>query len=1018
MWHSILSNLKLSFSSIYIFTLCFFISFLHAHDVVLTAEKDYTVSPVEALNSINIDFTFLDHMGFLWVSSGSNIYRHDGTSSTLISGKHGFLPFDKLIKMIEDKANNKYFLFESRSYIGYLPFGKFEMEQISLPDKGLAIDIVPAQEKGISIMTADFSMSKVYDFNPQPRKLNYLFNHALRNVSKASKLLYVNDTYFVLNDAIMYIYDNSGTLITQHEIKIDSRSLYIDSYTGIISDLEGNVYFTTFNSGDIYKCSWVNHYAEITRLNLQSESSTIQGLWKDKKNHLIAAWKDKSGFTEKALIIDLANINDTQSISIPDRTLSTIVSSDFSRYFIISGYYGAKIIHRPLPFFKKLLAKTLSKDNYLEDGISIRGIIETEDDYLIVREVSNMYRISKKGKDIIPEYIIKPNGDTLLYRCVCNVIQHKQKIWFSSCTENDQDYLISYNPVTRKSKLISSPGRIQAFVIDSENEALILAISRENEISYVYSFDLNNSKFNLIEQSELTTYLKYTYVLKNEDYILFGTRSGIRVLNTNPAETVTIRYDLLVNAVQNLHITSINEIGERIFVGTMNNGLVIYDKGTHIIDQINKDDGLTAKGICSVIRTPDGQFWISTFNGLYVLNPELDIIHTFYESDGINHNEFNRFASYQKENQLFYGSINGVLEVDLEVYDQLENVLKPIYISSISFFDQSINTGVEKLYNGSQESIYLSPHQSNLKIKYITPGIWEEKIGLSVSRDQGKTWNDLNRDNTYDLSFIRPGDYSLITNMKKRLSSGNNSHLKQSIIIDQYFYKTLWFKLLLITLSFFAFLYYLYGKNKQKEKIQNIRSRIAADLHDDIGSILTGISSKAEVALLKSNNGNTKGDIHFFLKSSNKALELMRDTIWSVNPDNDSMKILVDRMKDYAFNTLNHKNIDIQYNIHLIDENKEVNPLWRKELYMIFKESITNILKHSQPSTVKVTVRQHSDGLIIQIFNDGRSENKGNGLGMGIKSMKDRASKIKGKLTVQATENGFSVDFKGPMIYQ
>jgi len=140
----------------------------------------------------------------------------------------------------------------------------------------------------------------------------------------------------------------------------------------------------------------------------------------------------------------------------------------------------------------------------------------------------------------------------------------------------------------------------------------------------------------------------------------------------------------------------------------------------------------------------------------------------------------------------------------------------------------------------------------------------------------------------------------------------------------------------------------------------------------------------------------------------------MRDTIWSVNPAHDTLGSLTDRMKDFAFNMLSHRNIPIHYDITLSKNNNKISPAFRKEVYMIFKEAITNILKHARPSQVQILVKSKNDYFQMSIVNDGILAENGDGMNMGIKSMTKRAESLDGKIKIQ---NGrqFEVNLSCPL---
>ena len=220
-------------------------------------------------------------------------------------------------------------------------------------------------------------------------------------------------------------------------------------------------------------------------------------------------------------------------------------------------------------------------------------------------------------------------------------------------------------------------------------------------------------------------------------------------------------------------------------------------------------------------------------------------------------------------------------------------------------------------------------------------------------------------------------------------------------------------------LSVFTVFFVLRQRQLRSQELNQMRQSIASDLHDDLGSIITGIASKAEVAIAR--KSPEKEDLENVIKDSSMALEMMRDTIWSVNPENDNIGELVDRMKDFAFNMLNHKGIPVNYKIN-VDREFTLKPIKRRELYLIYKEAITNILKHSEPEVVTIVMNLNKEKFDILIKNDGVMSNHRNtnnglnmGLNMGLKTMASRAKNLNGSLKT-VNENGtFEVSLKASL---
>jgi signal transduction histidine kinase len=198
--------------------------------------------------------------------------------------------------------------------------------------------------------------------------------------------------------------------------------------------------------------------------------------------------------------------------------------------------------------------------------------------------------------------------------------------------------------------------------------------------------------------------------------------------------------------------------------------------------------------------------------------------------------------------------------------------------------------------------------------------------------------------------------------------------------------------------------YRVLSRSKRLLDIERVRNSIARDLHDDIGSTLSSISILSQLALRQHNsNGNGAEQFRKIADQSGSILERMSDIVWSINPENDSLPMMVSRMKEFAAEILEPRNINYSFagTQTLNGEILEVEQ--RKNVFLIFKEAINNAAKYSDASSIEITLLQKANVLRLEITDNGKGFSidqvaKGNGL----RNMKDRASTIRGNLTMDS----------------
>ena len=200
------------------------------------------------------------------------------------------------------------------------------------------------------------------------------------------------------------------------------------------------------------------------------------------------------------------------------------------------------------------------------------------------------------------------------------------------------------------------------------------------------------------------------------------------------------------------------------------------------------------------------------------------------------------------------------------------------------------------------------------------------------------------------------------------------------------------------------------NENKLKElKMQQIRNEISINLHDEIGSTLTSInilSTISEQAMDKEPI-QAKEMIQKIAKQSKTIQQNMSDIVWSIRPENEKIENLLVRMREFCGQTL--EPLQIKYTISA-DEDilyKILSMDMRKELLLIFKEAISNTVKHSGANEVIVYFTKNEKELIFTIADNGTW--KGANSGTGTKSMQQRAAAIAATLSILNTESGTKV---------
>lgn len=195
--------------------------------------------------------------------------------------------------------------------------------------------------------------------------------------------------------------------------------------------------------------------------------------------------------------------------------------------------------------------------------------------------------------------------------------------------------------------------------------------------------------------------------------------------------------------------------------------------------------------------------------------------------------------------------------------------------------------------------------------------------------------------------------------------------------IKENFWEKWWFWLFLVFfaalfIGFIIYFWFLYDF-RQRMKTEQIRHRIAADLHDEVGANLSSITFLVE-SLKKHLNGNQANVSVLMERISANSMEtatLINDTIWALNPSFDTFEKLLERIKSFASALLSSKDIAFTIENNLVEKNLDLSIEQRQNLYFIMKEAINNIAKHSSATKVFLKINEDEKRIKIDVEDNG-----------------------------------------------
>jgi signal transduction histidine kinase len=204
-------------------------------------------------------------------------------------------------------------------------------------------------------------------------------------------------------------------------------------------------------------------------------------------------------------------------------------------------------------------------------------------------------------------------------------------------------------------------------------------------------------------------------------------------------------------------------------------------------------------------------------------------------------------------------------------------------------------------------------------------------------------------------------------------------------------------------------------KIQQQNEMLAIRNNISQNLHDEIGSTLTSINILSNVSqkAIDSQPQQEREMLHEIAEQSKMIQQNMSDIVWSIRPENEKVEDLITRMREYAAQTLEQLNVSATVNAADELATKILPMQYRKELLLIYKEAISNIVKHANATSVIVNLENTRNQVHLSIADNGTW--KGSTSGTGTRSMKARAESLGGTLQILTLPTGTTVQATVPI---
>ncbi len=428
-------------------------------------------------------------------------------------------------------------------------------------------------------------------------------------------------------------------------------------------------------------------------------------------------------------------------------------------------------------------------------------------------------------------------------------------------------------------------------------------------------------------------------------------------------------------------------------------------------------EGLSSNDVWCISEDSFGRLYVGTGRGVDRLDPQTGRFKHYTTSDGLLMGKVTSAFRDSHGVLWFASNVHGLSRLVPE-RDPVHPP-PPVLISGLRIAGEAYP--MSRLGETELPRIDLGPNQNQLNIDFVglTFGPGEELRYQYKLEGADKDWSVLSDHRSVNYANLAAGRYRFLVRAVNAEGVTSVTPATVAFTILPPVWRRWWFLGLVAICAGFA----IYAAHRQRVRrlveLERVRTRIATDLHDDIGANLSLIAMLSEVArgFVKNDDRRMKEWFSTIASTSRDTVDAMSDIVWAVNPNRDQLSDLTQRMRRFADDILGTREITLDFRAPEMERGLKVGADLRREVFLIFKESINNMVRHSQCTAANVELRVEQGWLDLRVHDNGRgfdpaSANEGNGLA----SMQQRASKLGGSLEITAPNGqGTSVNLKVPL---
>ena len=520
-----------------------------------------------------------------------------------------------------------------------------------------------------------------------------------------------------------------------------------------------------------------------------------------------------------------------------------------------------------------------------------------------------------------------------------------------------------------------------------------------------------------------------------------------RLIDESKVDGPTLR------SIRSLHATPDGSL----WVGYAGDGLGHLKDGQY--QRFTTEDGLHDDYLSQIQHDRNGNLWIVANRGLFRITLDNLLIqggHLYCQNYGRDNGlpsiqpsrDFAPSSTRHQNGQLYFSTHSGLLEVNPgESINKrppplvhLESVTldsKPIALfKKRSMLSPEIDAVTTDL-SAPDATIKLPPEHDNLVISFAALNFTTPENSLLRYRlhPVDKKWQVIDKQRRVTFPRLPAGDYRFEVIANSGTGDWSKSGATVNITVKPFFWETWWFKFGIASLTALIAGGFVFLSQKRKHKTQlrtfaarqafeQERSRIARDIHDDLGASLTHIALLSQTSP-HPEDSSTRTAFDNIQSTTRHLMRSMDGVVWAINPEHDSFDELANYLSSYAQEFLSAADIRCRLIFPVDLPEVQLSAQLRHNLLLAFKEALNNAVKYSDATEVRISLRAESESFTLTIQDNGKgidpegpSAPERSNAGNGMTNMENRMKEIDGGCTFQSEpDEGTTIEFKIPFCH-